>query len=149
MPDMYAPDPSELMVLIEGARLLEEAKSLKDIKSLRDKAEAARTFLKAARLGLQKQNYAAELKVRAERKAGILLTSLQLRGGNRRAARRQVALTLQELGISRDQSSRWQRLASVPDDDFSKYLQDAIHQGREITSAGLMQIAARIHSKTG
>lgn len=130
----------ELTVLDQAARLLDEARSLDDIKLLRDKAEAARTFVKAARLGLDLQNRAAELRLRAERKAGKLLNSLHLRGGDRRSKRGR-ALKLDDLGISRDQSRRWQRMASVSDEDFVRFLQDTISLGREITSAGFMRIA--------
>ena len=41
-----------------------------------DIAEAARTYARAAKLGLEAANHAAEVKLRAERKAGELLTTL-------------------------------------------------------------------------
>ena len=54
-----------------------------------DIAEAARTYARAAKLGLEAANHAAEVKLRAERKAGELLTTLaeqskeEQRRGNR------------------------------------------------------------------
>jgi hypothetical protein len=144
---IYASAPRELAVLDEACRLLEEAKSLEDVKTLRDKAQAAKTFIKAARLGLDLQNRAAELKLRAERKAGKLLSALHLRGGNRRSKRHRAPLKLEDLGISRDQSRRWQHVASVTDEEFSRFLQDTIDRGGEITSAGLMRIARRAQAR--
>lgn len=144
---MFASEPRELMVLDEVAHLLAKAQSLDDIKSLRDKSEAARTFIKAARLGLDLQNRAAELRLRAERKAGNLLSSLHLRGGNRRSKRHHAALKLEDLGISRDQSRRWQYVASVSNDEFANYLQDMIGKGREITTVGLLRFARKTQTK--
>ena len=57
--------------------LLAEAKDMDDILKVRDISEAARTYAKAAKLGLESQNEAAEIKIRAERKAGDLLARLE------------------------------------------------------------------------
>lgn len=133
----------DLTVLDQVSRILAEAKSLDDIKTIRDKAEAARAFVKAAKLGLELQNRAAEVKLRAERKAGSLLRSLKLRGGDRKSKGHAGPLKLDDLGISRDQSKRWQHVASVSAAEFSKYLKDTIDQGREITSAGLLRVASK------
>jgi hypothetical protein len=136
----------ELAVLDQATRILADAKSLDDIKSIRDKAEAARTYIKAARLGLELQNRAAEVKLRAERKAGQFLKTLKLRGGDRKSKRQHATLKLAELGISRDQSKRWQHVASVTEEDFTQYLKEMGYQGREITSAGLLRVAKKGHS---
>jgi hypothetical protein len=90
-----------------------EAKTLDEIKAIRDKAEAARTYVKAAQLGLVLQNLAAEVKLRAERKVGKFLANLALRGGDRRSKAQGATLKLQDLGITRDQSRRWQHQAAV------------------------------------
>jgi hypothetical protein len=136
----------ELAVLNQASRMLDEAKSLEEIKSIRDKAEAARNYVKAAKLGLELQNCAAEVKLRAERKAGGLLRSLRLLGGDRKSKRHAAPLKLDELGISRDQSKRWQHIASVTDAEFAQYLKRMSDQGREITSAGLLRIAVKGHN---
>ena len=84
----------DLSVLDHASRILADAKSLDDIKAVRDKAEAARAYVKAAKLGLELQNRAAEVKLRAERKAGRLLRSLKLRGGDRKSKRHDASLNL-------------------------------------------------------
>lgn len=140
---MVTHNTRQLAVLDEVSRMLAAATSLDEIRIIRDKAEAARTYVKAAKLGLDLQNRAAEVKLRAERKAGSLLRSLKLRGGDRKSKKHRASLNLQDLGISRDQSKRWQHIASVSDAAFSKYLKDTIDQGREITSAGLLRIAEK------
>lgn len=131
----------ELAVLDEASRLLAEAQSLDEVKAIRDKAEAIRTFAKAARLGLELQNRAAELKLRAERKAGAVIGSLKLHGGDRKSCGHNARLKLEDLGVSHDQSKRWQRMAAVPEDVFRKYLCTIAEQQREITSAGLLRLS--------
>jgi hypothetical protein len=64
----------------------------------------------------------------AERKAGALLKGMSEsgardgRGGDRKSLSRGSTLKLDDLGISRDQSSTWQKLAAVPDDLFEAEL---------------------------
>ena len=122
-------------------RMLTEAKSLDDIKAVRDKAGAVQHYARSATLGLALQNQAAEIKLLAERKAGRLLAALQLHGGDRRSRRKADSLNLKELGISNDQSARWQREASVPEELYVRYIRDATAQGYELTSAGLLRLA--------
>ena len=44
-------------------------------------------------------------------------------GGDRRSRSRDTTLkTLADYGITRDQSSKWQRLAEIPDDEFEAML---------------------------
>ncbi|MCA9234317.1 MAG: hypothetical protein KDA44_02545 [Planctomycetales bacterium] len=133
--------PQGLALLDRANRLLEQARSLEDLKSVRDAAEAARTFAKAAQLGLELQNRAAELKLRAERKAGAFLSGLGLHGGDRRSKTRNVSLNLDDLGIKKHQSRRWQMAASVPDADFERFLQSKNQVGEEITGASLLHLA--------
>jgi hypothetical protein len=130
-----------LRLLDRANRLLSEANSLEDLKEARDTAEAARTFAKAARLGLELQNRAAELKLRAERKAGTFLAHLRLRGGDRRSKCQDVTLKLEQLGVTKRQSSLWQLAATVPDESFEGYLRDKNALGHEVTGSGLLRIA--------
>ena len=75
-----------LAKLDRATHMLAEAKTLDEIKNIMDVAEAARTYARAAKLGLQAYNHAAEIKVRAERKAGEFLKRLERgAGGDRRS----------------------------------------------------------------
>ena len=47
------------------------------------------------------------------------------------------------MGISRDQSKRWQHVSSISERDFRQYLKAATALGQEVTSAGLMRIAKK------
>ena len=75
---------SPLVRLETARRLLAEVRSVDDAKAIHDVAEAARIYARQARLGLEAQNDAAEIKLRAERKLGELLAAIRAKhpGGN-------------------------------------------------------------------
>lgn len=132
---------SELIDQISA--LLRNATSVEQITDARQAAEAARSFAKAARLGLDIQNRAAELKLRAERKAGEFLAGLKLQGGDRRSKSYTDTLKLIDLGITKQQSQRWQLVSGVPEADFERYLQSQQQLGAEITASDVYRIARR------
>ncbi len=74
-------------------RALAAAHSVDEVKSIRDKAEAMRLYARQAK-DLEFANMAAEINLRAERKAGELLRELaetgerEQRGGDRSKSRR-------------------------------------------------------------
>jgi len=117
--------------------------NVKEAKALRDKAEAVRSYAKAAELGLDIQNNAAEIKIRAERRAGELLVEMEKHKG---AATRSHDVTasppkLDDLGISKMQSSRWQQEARVPEDTFVRHVVETKEAGKEVTTNGILRLA--------
>jgi hypothetical protein len=71
---------------------------------------------------LEMQNQCAEIKIRAERKAGELLKEQDIKPGNPQFLHdeRIVRPKLSELGIKEIQSHRWQNIASIPEDKFEE-----------------------------
>jgi len=136
--------PRELALLSKASRALAEVRTIDEIKAIRDKAEAARHYAKSAAMGLEAQNFAAEVKLRAERKAGALLSALHLHGGDRGSEGADGRTTLADLGISHDQSKRWQKEASVPEKEFSDFLSSKNEAGQEITATGLIRLARQL-----
>jgi len=73
------------------------------------------------------------LRLRAERKAGQLLAQMEKAKGAREPGTNRGstpsgdtrASTLSDLGISYDQSSQWQKLGAVPDDEFDRAMEEA------------------------
>lgn len=97
------------LVRYEAAKTaLREAHSVDEVKDIRDKAQAMAAYAKQAR-DTQLVEWATEIKVRAERRAGEMLSSMPKLSGRPKKASHDT--TLSDLGISRDQSSRWQKLA--------------------------------------
>ncbi len=117
------------------------ADSVEDVKTIRDRAEAVRVLVREARAGLELQNRVAELKLRAERRAGELLLTMSLRGGDRRSDKHTSRPTLDDIGISQGQSKRWQKEALVPEDDFRQLVASAYERKVELTSAALLRLA--------
>src|SRR5258708_10165574 len=148
---LIIPSSSPLARLETARRLLAEVRSVDDAKAIHDFAEAARVYARQARLGLEAQNDAAEIKLRAERRLGELLAARPKQDGGDAARARSQAATevpprLGDLGISKSQSSRWQAISAVPADVFDRHLADVREQGRrdgttELTSAGAILLA--------
>jgi DNA modification methylase len=137
-------EPAPLRRLEDAVQLLAAARSVDEVKNIRDMAEAARVYAREAQLGLEAQNHAAEIKLRAERRAGELLRELPRHEGNRYGRREplQPAPTLEELGLSRSQSHRYQAVASIPERLFEDHLAETKQRGQEITTSAALRLAA-------
>lgn len=66
-----------LTVLEEATRMLAACSTIRDAKKVRDLAQAAGIYAREAKLGFDAQNYAAEIRLRAERRCGELLGLLK------------------------------------------------------------------------
>lgn len=130
----------------EAMKALASAKTLDDVLQIRDQAEALRVYVKAASDSLEAANAAAEIKLRAERKAGEMLAATTGgRGGDRKSTDAMSVDSLASLGVTEQQSSRWQRASRVGAEDFEAYLRDCQEQGREVTQGGLLRLATGAH----
>ncbi len=90
-----------------------------------DIAETARVYAKRAQLGQEAIRHATEIKLRAERKAGEILAATPKNEGRAGAGRPPLGSTEQEppkdstptladLGVTKKESSRYQKLAALP-----------------------------------
>lgn len=108
---------------------------------VRDEAEAVRCLAQKAKLGLAMQNEAAEFKLRAERKAGKMLADLARRGRRGSQMYQLGTFTLDQLGISRNESSRWQREATVPEETFDAFVRASQSTGAELSTEALLRLS--------
>jgi DNA modification methylase len=140
--------------LDRARKALAEAETLPEITSLVDRAEVLRVAARKAKLSLDAQNDWAEYKLDAERKAGAMLKSLPRNQGGRPSenpsSHKSTIPTsgvsdappkLAEIGITHAQSSAWQRLADLPDEEYEGYKAEARAKGKEITEVGAVRIA--------
>lgn len=130
---------------------LAESRTLDEVKRILDLAEAARTYARAAKMGLEAANYAAEIKLRAERKAGELLAQLERdKPGPRTELNSSVEFNseyravLTENDIAPTTAHRWQTVATVPDEVFEEHIAEVRQEQQEITSAGLLRLAGEL-----
>ena len=94
-------------------------------------------------MGLEMQNSAAEIKLRAERRAGEMLAKTDKHAGGRPNKNRRHAVTslpakLKEMGIAKKQSSRWQTIAALPEEEFEGHVQEYKGKNKEITTAAAL-----------
>jgi hypothetical protein len=107
----------------DAKRALAAAYRVDEVKSVRDKAMAMRLYAAQAKDRVL-IDQATEIKLRAERRAGELLREAERakpRGSNQHKDRSRAATdppTLAELGVSKSQSSQWQKLAAIDEADF-------------------------------
>ena len=102
-------EPREIAMLTGAAKALAEAKDLGEVKRIRDTAVAVKHYAKAAKLGHEAQNHAAEIKLRAERKAGEMLAGMEKQAGSRGTGKKveyPKATPLSEIGIDKKSSSK-------------------------------------------
>ena len=152
MSDAITPiKPSSQLAKLEKARqMLAESRTLSEVKKIRDFAEAAKVYAQAAHLGQEAQNYAAEIALLAERKAGDIFADLErakpkATGGRVRKseAKSEYATALEDSNTSEREAQRWQEIAKIPEETFNDYLQQSKDLKTEINRAGLSKVAKK------
>lgn len=126
---------------------IQKAASVDEAKGIRDKAEALRIYAKQSGQSLEVQNKCAEIKLRAERRAGVILAEMEKNKGARGKGvrfRDESAPTLADLGISQVQSHRWQKIAGIPHRDFEAFLGETRQRGKELTSVSVLRLASEL-----
>jgi hypothetical protein len=141
-----AVEGTALVPLEEACRLLAEARSVPEVKAVRDYAEAWRHYNKQQAYSVEAMNDAAEIKIRAERRLGELLGEMprQRPGEYQRLHAATVAPSLDDLGIEKTQSHRWQRVASVPEEAFEAHVAEVRKAGEELTTSGVLGLAKQL-----
>jgi len=139
-------------------KALAAASRVDEAKNIRDRAEAVRVYATHAR-DYDLQNRAVTIRLLAERRAGQLLTDMTKNPGTRgdgrprkdgtsnRRSRKVTANppTLEELNISKAQSSKWQRLARLIDDDsFEEALRRTRETFGELTTSGVLRMVREV-----
>lgn len=120
--------------------MLARATKINELTELRAKFEAMRVYHDNIKASREVCNEYALARVRAERKAGQVLLSIDMSGNNGGCS---DTTTLKDFGISKDTSHRWQTLAKVSDNTFDSWALGRLQSGDDITS-GYFYDAARI-----
>ncbi len=131
---------------------LAEAHAVDEVKDIRDKAEAMAAYARQAH-DTEMIEWVTEIKVRAERRAGELLAEMEkargvrMNGGNTGGPTMLPPVNapkLADLGISKNESSRWKKLAAVPEDKFEQAVSAAKEIAGEVTTAAMLRAAKEI-----
>ena len=124
---------------VTGKRLYEAAHSVDEVKDIRDKALAMQAYARQAQDN-ELQIWAGEIKMRAERRAGQLLKDMDKSkgGGDTSTGTLLVPVqkqpTLSDIGVTKKQSSAWQKVANVSEDEFERHIAVDTAKGTRHTS---------------
>jgi DNA modification methylase len=150
-----APEAARLVQLDYARQALMTAKSLPEVKKIRDIAAALQHLAQQERCTLDIQNAAAEIKLYAEHKGGVLLREMQKATGTQGQIRGRThgsggviveppepeAPTLAAMGITKTQSHRWQTIATLPVETLAAHVHQRKAARQELTSAGVYTLA--------
>lgn len=125
-------ESTELVAYDAMCSAIAECIRVDEVKEIHDKALALEMYSRLAR-NVDNERNAALIRLRAERKAGQLLRATEkAKGGGRQPHRSRDGMgetpaaetpaTLADLGISNNQSARWQKLGAVPEKKFEAAL---------------------------
>jgi len=145
-------EETQLVHFDQARQALALASSIDEVKLIRDQAEAIRQYIRQQKGSLEMQNQAAEIKIRAERRAGEMLREMDLNEGGRppeKLITSNIMLPvtppkLEDLGISKIQSHRWQMIAEVPEAKVEEFIAETKAKSDEITSRAILGIAMKI-----
>jgi N6-adenosine-specific RNA methylase IME4 len=128
-------------------RQLAQAVTVQDLKNVRDVGEAAVRLAKSRRdVGYEALIEGMEIVRRAERQMGAMLPSVI--GGKGRPNKCSRVQHLSDFGIERTQSSRFQRIASLSDEQFEAWIANCRQSGQELTQAAALKLAKKLKPKT-
>jgi len=140
--------PVNALVQYDAARkALQAAHSVDEVRDIKDKAEAVRAYARQAG-DTEMANWAVEIKLRAERRAGEIIAEMKAanllaeagdieKQRERRTGSSTSVKTLKDLGISRNQSASWQFLAAnITEEQFEAAIAKA-KTGNELTHAAV------------
>src|SRR5262249_24239 len=120
-----------LMLYDAARRALVEAHSVDEVKAIHDKAAAVQEYARRAK-DTEMITKATEIRMQAERRAGELLREMEKNQGavpGKTGSKGKPVLDnkpkLADFGINKTQSSRWQKLAALPEDQFKAKIESA------------------------
>lgn len=144
--------------MIDGIQLRDNAMNellqIRDLESgltYLNKIKSIEVWVKAEKKDAELQNVVAEQKLRTQRILGQLLESKTKEniGSNQWVLPKNE--TLEDIGISRKQSSTFQHIASIPEQTFEEYIREkkeAVNNAvAELTTTGAVKLAKSLKDK--
>lgn len=125
---------------------LAECKTVMEAKQIADAAEAARVYLERTHASAETVNRATEIRILAERQMGEFLKTMPKNVGANgstisgavREPVKDSTPTLAEIGITKKESARAQKLAEIPKDEFNELVASAKASGGKLSTADIL-----------
>ncbi len=134
--------------LSEFRARLAKAETPQEVKALRDFGRSAIDHAKRTRMAsLDQLNDASECILDAERALGRMLAGMVTKGGKRHKSANGTydrLAVLSDLGITKNQSSAWQRVATIAEKKYRKWVESVRGAGGKLSSGGLLKLAQRL-----
>ena len=127
---------------------LQEIRTIETGVDYLNKVKAIETWAKAEKKDAELQNIIAEQKLRTQRILGGLLKESNIGKGNQYTDKmentKEVFSKLSDIGITNNQSSTFQKIASLPEETFEKEIQTAKSETNkriELTTSRMLKVA--------
>lgn len=145
-------DESVAISLRDNARAdLMQIKSIEEGVTYLNKVKSIEVWVKAEKKDAELQNIIAEQKLRTQRILGKLIKDGQGRGEIADKGKCTTGEHLDEIGITRKQSSTFQQIASIPEKAFNEFIREkkeAVNEAvAELTTAGAVRLAKSLKHK--
>lgn len=136
------------LATINGAtRAIVKITSIEEAKQAKDEMAAIKYLLKKCKASHLHLHKAACLKIWSERELGEWISKEIQNGGDRRSVSHQDRLKLDDIGIDYNESSRCQRIASIPELELEAFFETNRAEGIEVTTAGVMRLWKALNSE--
>jgi hypothetical protein len=149
-----AKETTAISKIQQAHRALELATTIEDFVDVADMAATLKGLMKRRGMGCETMNVAASIKLQAERTVGKMIGERQDEGTlasqgrpKKGPAGERLIETLDELGIAKKDSHKWQQMARLPDEEFEELYQECQHADVEFTQALILRIV-REHDKS-
>lgn len=148
-------DNNQILVLRDNAKHeLMQLKSVEDGITYLNKLKSVEVWVQAEKKDAELQNIVAEQKLRTQRILGELIADGQRKGEIRKQNDGPVLSTgreLNQIGLTKKQSSTFQAIASIPENDFEDFIQEkkqAVNNAvAELTTTGAVRLARSLSEK--
>lgn len=144
MSNEIVPVPRELIALENACKSLAEIHDVDTIKNMRDTAQRMVHWAKRRDYETSIINMAAEAKVRTERRLGEVLKEMPKHPGGQPAKNRSPDVTgslppsFAESGIKKNDSMKWQRIASIPEESFEQKIAEVKQSGKVLSTSTMI-----------
>jgi len=145
---------NELIKFDEIKKQIDAARDIQTLNNLADKMERVKLLAKQSHQSLEVQNKVAIYRLRIDRKRGFWLKdNIRHQGGNPdslkqfsdgKDTRPSVDVRLQDLDLTKDKSSKLQKMADLSNEEFEEYIEETKNKNEEVTEAGLVRMAKKI-----
>ena len=125
--------------------IIETSKDIEVLTAIKNKLRAYQVLAEQSKQSMEVQVKIAIYKARADRKCGEWLKD-NINAGNPQLSK-DTTIRLKDLKVTRDESSRLQKIADIPEKKFESILQEAEIETRKITNNMLVNIAKEAERK--